>query len=182
MPTVTHLRTKLVEARSCQPRQIDHAGATTPWTIDFHATSHALPDEVDFAVVGGGFTGLAAAAWLRRLAPEKSVAVFEADAGRRGSQRAHRRDGAGGNRRGRSSGARGRAEGFGDILRTLEVDCDLTLPGVWELTRKKTRPSSPISWNDSGNLRVAEEVPGRHDRSRQNGQRAGARRGTSRAR
>ena len=40
------------------------------------------------------------------------------------------------------------------------MDCDLTLPGVLELTRKKTRPSSPISWNDSGNLRVAGEVPG----------------------
>ena len=51
-------------------------------------------------------------------------------------------------------------QGFSGILRTFEVDCDLTLPGVWELTRKKARPSSPISWNDSGNLRVAEEVPG----------------------
>ena len=36
-----------------------------------------LPDVVDFAVVGGGFTGLAAAAWLRHLAPEKRVALFE---------------------------------------------------------------------------------------------------------
>jgi glycine/D-amino acid oxidase-like deaminating enzyme len=37
-----------------------------------------LPDEVDIAIIGGGFTGLAAAAWLRRLAPEKTVAVLEA--------------------------------------------------------------------------------------------------------
>lgn len=27
--------------------------------------------------MGGGFTGLAAAAWLRRLAPDKRVALFE---------------------------------------------------------------------------------------------------------
>ena len=33
---------------------------------------------MDFAIIGGGFTGLAAAAWLRSLAPEKSVAVLEA--------------------------------------------------------------------------------------------------------
>jgi glycine/D-amino acid oxidase-like deaminating enzyme len=39
---------------------------------------HRLPPEVDFAIIGGGFTGLAAAAWLRRLAPEKTVAVLEA--------------------------------------------------------------------------------------------------------
>ena len=50
-----------------------------PWTIDFRATPHAVPDTVDFAIVGGGFTGLATAAWLRHLAPGKSVAVFEAE-------------------------------------------------------------------------------------------------------
>jgi glycine/D-amino acid oxidase-like deaminating enzyme len=131
-----------------------------PWTIDFHAASQPLPDEVDFAVVGGGFTGLAAAAWLRRLAPEKSVAVLEQD--EVGS-------GASGHTGGMTlaetavgdlPGLGDVLDGFSDILRTLEVDCDLTLPDVFELTRKKPRPSSPISWNDSGDLRVAGEVPG----------------------
>jgi len=49
-----------------------------PWTVEFRATPRPLPAAMDFAVVGGGFTGLAAAAWLKRLAPEKSVALFEA--------------------------------------------------------------------------------------------------------
>jgi len=49
-----------------------------PWNISFTPQRHKLPAHVDFAVIGGGFTGLAAAAWLRLLAPEKSVAVFEA--------------------------------------------------------------------------------------------------------
>src|SRR5216683_2014241 len=49
-----------------------------PWTIEFRAEERELPEEVDFAVVGGGFTGLAAAAWLRLLEPKKSVALFEA--------------------------------------------------------------------------------------------------------
>src|SRR4029077_218308 len=48
-----------------------------PWTIKFRAQEQELPEEVDFAVVGGGFTGLAAAAWLRRVEPKKSVALFE---------------------------------------------------------------------------------------------------------
>jgi glycine/D-amino acid oxidase-like deaminating enzyme len=119
-----------------------------------------MPDAVDFAVVGGGFTGLAAAAWLRRLASEKSVAVFDGDevgAGASGHT--------GGMTLAETAvgdlpGLGDVLQGFRDILRTLEVDCDLMLPGVWELTRKKTRPPSPISWNDSGNLRVGEEVPG----------------------
>jgi glycine/D-amino acid oxidase-like deaminating enzyme len=131
-----------------------------PWTIDFHAAPHPLPDEVDFAIVGGGFTGLAAAAWLRRLAPEKSVAVLEGDevgAGASGHT--------GGltlaeTAVGDLPGLGDVLQGFSDILGALEVDCDLTLPGVWELARKRTSASSPISWSDSGNLRVAEEVPG----------------------
>jgi glycine/D-amino acid oxidase-like deaminating enzyme len=131
-----------------------------PWTIDFQSTSHQLPDEVDFAVIGGGFTGLATAAWLRRVAPEKSVAVLEADCVGAGSS---------GNTGGLAlaetavgdlPGLGDVLQGFADILRTLEVDGDLALPGVWELARKGTLPSSPISWNDSGNLRAAREVPG----------------------
>ena len=51
----------------------------SPWSIDFRPLPRLLPEQVDFAVVGGGFTGLAAAAWLRKLAPEKSVGVFEAE-------------------------------------------------------------------------------------------------------
>jgi len=50
-----------------------------PWKIDFHAAEQALPAEVDFAVVGGGFSGLSAAAHLRKLAPQKFTVVFEAD-------------------------------------------------------------------------------------------------------
>src|ERR1700739_1171986 len=48
-----------------------------PWAVSFHAKPKPLPAAVDFAVVGGGFTGLAAALWLKRLSPEKSVALLE---------------------------------------------------------------------------------------------------------
>src|SRR5258705_2239671 len=48
-----------------------------PWRIDFCSSVRPIPQEVDFAVIGGGFTGLSTAAWLRRFEPSKSVALFE---------------------------------------------------------------------------------------------------------
>src|SRR6266404_9207278 len=50
----------------------------TPWKVTFRAKAGRLPEVVDFAIVGGGFTGLAAAAWLARLTPSKSVLLLEA--------------------------------------------------------------------------------------------------------
>lgn len=131
-----------------------------PWTIDFHSEPQSLPEEVDLAVVGGGFTGLAAAAWLRHSKPDQRVALFECH-----------RIGAGSS--GHTGGmalsetAAGNLPGLGDvlagfsgILRELEVHCDLTLPGALEIGRHGVMPNSPIAWNDSGTLGVTREVPG----------------------
>lgn len=132
----------------------------SPWTIDFHPLPRVLPEEVDFAIVGGGFTGLAAAAWLRRLAPEKRVSVFEAE--QIGA-------GASGNTGGMvlAESSAGDLPGLGDVLggfsRTISelgVHCDLELRGAWEIGRKGARQDSPISWSDSGTLRVVAEVTG----------------------
>jgi glycine/D-amino acid oxidase-like deaminating enzyme len=131
-----------------------------PWTIDFHPASHPIPAEIDFAVVGGGFTGLAAAAQLRRMSPEKSVALFESASIGAGSS---------GHTGGMvlSESAVGDLPGLGDvlagysnILRELEVDGELALPGVWEIGRTAALPDSPIQWSDSGNLRALKQVPG----------------------
>jgi glycine/D-amino acid oxidase-like deaminating enzyme len=136
----------------------------TPWTIDFRPARHEVPAEADFAVVGGGFTGLAAAAWLRHIAPEKSVVLLESGAIGAGAS-------------GRTGGlalaetAAGDMPGLGDVLagyadtlRELGVDGELMLPGVWELARLNPLPGplphSPIAWNDSGELRAVAEVPG----------------------
>jgi glycine/D-amino acid oxidase-like deaminating enzyme len=136
-----------------------------PWKINFTASRRTLPDRLDFAIIGGGFTGLAAAAWLRMLAPDKSVVVFEAA-----------RIGAGAS--GRTGGmvlaetAAGPQPGLGDvlmgfraILEKLRVRCDLQLGGAWEIARRPTARNargfaSPIAWSDSGTLRVVNEVPG----------------------
>jgi len=130
------------------------------WQIDFEPEGHPLPRDVDIAIIGGGFTGLAAGAWLRRLAPEKIVAVFEAN--RLGS-------GASGRTGGIALGETAADDlpglgdvlgGFAHILRELEVDCQFTLSGVWEIARREGRLDSPLVWKDSGTLRVANEVPG----------------------
>jgi glycine/D-amino acid oxidase-like deaminating enzyme len=131
-----------------------------PWTIDFTPTRTELPKSVDFAVVGGGFTGLAAGAWLKTLAPEKTVALFEAEEIGAGSS-------------GHTGGmvlaesAVGDLPGLGDvlagyqeILRKLYVQADLKLPGVYELGRREPMRNSPIRWKDSGDLCATKEVPG----------------------
>ena len=131
-----------------------------PWTVDFRAKPQPLPDTVDFAVVGGGFTGLTAAAWLKRLAPEKSVALLEAETFGAGAS-------------GHTGGlalaesAAGNLPGLGDvlagyqkILAELQADGDVRLPGVYELGRTAPLKESPIRWSDSGDLRAVNEVPG----------------------
>lgn len=132
----------------------------SPWTIDFHPLPRLLPEHVDFAIVGGGFTGLAAAAWLSRLAPERRVSVFETE--QIGA-------GASGNTGGLvlAESSAGDLPGLGDVLggfgRTvaeLGVDCNLDLRGTWEIGRRGGRKDSPISWSDSGTLRVVAEVAG----------------------
>ena len=139
-----------------------------PWEIDFHPLRLPVPPKVDFAVVGGGFTGLAAAAWLRQLAPGKSVALIEA--GRIGAGASGRTGGMA-----LAESAAGDLPGLGDVLsglthileklgdasgqRLAEI-CELQLNGAWEIGRTASRTDSPIQWKDSGDLRVVNEVPG----------------------
>ncbi len=138
-----------------------HNWGATPWQVDFTpGDEQALPDVLDFAVIGGGFTGLAAAAWLRKIAPDKSVAVFEAwnigagASGRTGGMAL-------------SESAAGDLPGLGDVLAGFKeilgefgVDCDQRFTGAWEIARGKALANSEISWNDSGTLRVTKEVEG----------------------
>jgi glycine/D-amino acid oxidase-like deaminating enzyme len=137
-----------------------HPWGSPPWSVDFRPAPGALPDRVDFAIVGGGFSGLSAAAWLRRLAPGRSVFVLES---------ASLGDGASGRTGGMALAgtAAGDLPGLGDvlvgykkILSGLQIDARLTLPGVWELGRTAPAKDSPISWSDAGELQVVRLVPG----------------------
>jgi glycine/D-amino acid oxidase-like deaminating enzyme len=137
-----------------------HPWGVPPWTVDFRPAKCTLPAQVDFAIVGAGFAGLSAAAWLAKLAPGKSVLVLESESIGNGAS-------------GRTGGmalaetAAGPFPGLGNvlagyekILRALHIDSRLTLPGAWELGRSSARKNSPTSWNDSGNLHVVKKVPG----------------------
>ena len=138
-----------------------HNWGHAPWHIDFTPSEPGtLPNVLDFAVIGGGFTGLAAAAWLGKISPEKKVAVFEAwnvgagASGRTGGMAL-------------SESAAGDLPGLGDVLAGYKeilgefgVDCDQRFTGAWEIARKKGLAKSPVDWNDSGTLRVTKEVEG----------------------
>jgi glycine/D-amino acid oxidase-like deaminating enzyme len=152
------------------PVKMSDAWGIPPWRIDFTPPSKPLPEFADVAVIGAGFTGLAAAAWLRALAPEKSVVVLES--GRIGHGASGRTGGIV-----LSETAAGDLPDLGDvlpgfhhILKKLGVDCDLHLPGAWEVARsaeaersenaQPLRGESPIKWQDSGTLRAISIVPG----------------------
>jgi glycine/D-amino acid oxidase-like deaminating enzyme len=137
-----------------------HPWGTPPWTIDFRPGRKPLPLRADFAIVGAGFTGLSAAAWLAKLAPEKTVAVLESEL---------IGNGASGRTGGMALGetAAGPLPGLGDVLagyrkimRAFQIDSRLVLPGAWELGRSKTKKDSAIAWEDAGTLGVVREVPG----------------------
>jgi glycine/D-amino acid oxidase-like deaminating enzyme len=149
---VPHSRTK---------RSPSNAGwGNPPWTIDFDSTARALPSEVDFAIVGGGFSGLSAAARLRQVHPDKTTVVFEADCVGAGSSGYTGGMTLAESASGDLPGLGDVLEGFAEIQNELKIECDLKLPGVWELGRKNVKRNSPISWNDSGTLGVVNDAPG----------------------
>ena len=106
-----------------------------PWVIDFSPPPQPLPRDVDIAIVGAGFTGLAAAAWLRLLDPRKSVVVLEAGSigegasGRTGGMALAE------TAAGDLPGLGNVLEGVQDIFEKLDVECGLALPGAWEIGR-----------------------------------------------
>jgi glycine/D-amino acid oxidase-like deaminating enzyme len=142
-------------------REVSHPHwGNPPWTLHFQPSRAAMPREADFAVVGAGFSGLSAAASLCQLAPDKTVVVFESVSIGAGAS-------------GHTGGmvlaetAAGDLPGLGDvlggfssILKDFDVECDLALPGVFEIGRKSGLSDSPIAWSDSGLVRAVKNVPG----------------------
>jgi gamma-glutamylputrescine oxidase len=140
--------------------EIMHPWGESLWKIEFHAAPHSIPSTVDVAIIGGGFTGLAAAAWLRHLAPDRSVAVLEAESIGAGASGRTGGVALAETAAGDMPGLGDVLQGFREILQTLGVDCDLALTGAWEIARSGGRKDSPIAWSDSGELRVTGEVEG----------------------
>ena len=153
-----------------------------PWKTFYAEWSRRAPGtnatllarQVDVAIVGGGFAGLTAAAYVKRTlgkknGGKKSVLVLEAGSIGNGAS-------------GRTGGmalaqsAAGDLPGLGDvlkgykkILRELGVRADLDLRGAWEIARREKSmegktvtpiENSAIDWSDSGRVRAVKLVPG----------------------
>lgn len=160
LPPVLFTRLRVSNRSMSRKSRKPHPWGTPPWTIDFRPARRLLLARADFAIVGAGFSGLSAAAWLAKLEPGKTVVVLESESIGNGAS-------------GRTGGmaladtAAGPLPGLGDVLagykkvmRTFQIDSRLTLTGAWELGRSKTKKNSSISWEDSGTLGVVREVPG----------------------
>jgi glycine/D-amino acid oxidase-like deaminating enzyme len=139
-----------------------HPWGEPVWSFPVPVTPHPLPDglQVDVAVVGAGFTGLATAHYVLQRSPSLRVAVFEA-----------LQVGAGAS--GRTGGlvledtAVGPLPGVEDciatlheLVRTQHIVCDLHVSGCWEIGRLEGDPCSPIQWADHGTLQVVNVIPG----------------------
>ncbi|HLE80576.1 MAG TPA: FAD-dependent oxidoreductase, partial [Dehalococcoidia bacterium] len=133
---------------------------TPPWQVSFEPATRPLPQAVDVAIIGAGFTGLAAAAWLGRLSPGTTVAVLEA--GRPGAGASGRTGGVALDETaaGPLPGLGAVLDGFIEALDEFQIQCDLQRTGAWEISRHHGRSHSPLAWQDSGLLRVVHEVPG----------------------
>lgn len=141
---------------------ISHPWGEPVWSSPIVAAPQPSPEglDLDVAIVGAGFTGLATACYVLRRSPTLRVAVFEA-----------RQVGAGAS--GRTGGlvledtAVGPLPGVEDCIATLQelvstqhIACDLHVDGCWEIGRHGGHPCSPIHWADHGTLQVVNFIPG----------------------
>ncbi len=133
----------------------------SPWRVDFPRARRRIPSTADFVVIGGGFSGLSAATWLARLAPNNKIVLIEAAelgagaSGRTGGMTLA--ETAGGN----LPGLGDVLAGFAEILKELKISCDFLAHGAWEVGRTKGRKNSEISWKDAGRLRSDSGSSGR---------------------
>lgn len=131
-----------------------------PWESRFQPRALALPSEAELAIIGGGFTGLAVACWVRRLAPAWRVVLLEEN--RLGNGASGRSGGIAleDTAAGPLPGLERVLEDFATRLGALGIECDFELTAAWEIGRRDGRADSPLAWQDSGRLRVVNEVPG----------------------
>ena len=132
----------------------------SPWRIAFHPKGMRIPRSADVVIIGGGFSGLSAAAHLARLASRRKIVLLEAAeigagaSGRTGGMTLAETAG------GDLPGLGDVLQGFGEILRELNIHCDFLQTGAWEVGRSGGQRKSQISWQDSGRLRIVREIPG----------------------
>ena len=130
-----------------------------PWRRGPSYGRAALPRAPEVAIIGGGLTGVSAAYHLARRGV--NAALFEAD--RIGGGASGRTGGIvlEGLSSGPREGARDCVPRLKQLVDELGIDCDLRLPGCWEIVHRARdeRSRLPIRDNDSS-IEILRTVPG----------------------
>ena len=131
-----------------------------PWRIEVAVPGAPLPARVDVAVVGGGFTGLAAAL----ACAERGASVHHLEAGALGAGASGRTGGIAleGTAAGPLPGADACLEALTTLLARQGIDCDLELGGCWVVRHQPAADTSAPRWpdDDAGWLVVDHTEPG----------------------
>lgn len=103
---------------------------------------------------------MATALWLKTLSPRRSVSVFELD--RLGSGASNR---AGGlvlhsTLSGDLSHVGNVLDSFLECIERFQINCDLNMTNVLQLTRRPQMLSNPVNWDDHGKLHLQFKAPG----------------------
>lgn len=134
----------------------------SPWVCGSYSSPSPLGDHYDFAIVGGGLTGLATALWVKKSAPQARIAVLEAEAF--GSGASARNGGIVLN----ATLAGNPATDIGDTLaslaeslETFRIACEFRPSEVHVLSRGGAEPGSvPLAWRDNGTLNLVRRLSG----------------------
>ena len=118
-----------------------------------------IPRTIDVAIIGGGLTGMSAAFHLVR-GGLKAVVFEAASVGNGASGRT-----GGIVLEGTATGIRPGAEdcvpSLARLVEELGIDCDLHLPGCWEIEHQPGSDGSSLPWiDDGGPIRIARMVAG----------------------
>jgi gamma-glutamylputrescine oxidase len=123
------------------------------------ATNTATPDSIDVAIVGGGFTGMSAAIHLarggRRAVVFDSSQIGEGASGRTGGLVLE------GIATGIRAGADDCIPALARMVEDLGIECDLRLPGCWEIEHQPGQGENALPWRDEGSsVRIAGAIAG----------------------
>lgn len=130
-----------------------------PWrgtTVPTRALECSTPE---VAIIGGGFTGVSAAYHLAR----RGIRPIVLEAGRLGDGASGRTGGIvlEGTARGIMEGADRCVPTLAEVVREAAIDCDLRLPGCWEIAHGGNAEGGVLPWRDDDReIRIVRTVPG----------------------